>query len=76
MALFPCYQQAECNDGDRETSLLTGQELADDGCLARFLQQEAVVTVRRLDHVELGRLAQRPERLFDLFRRGRRVQPV
>jgi hypothetical protein len=42
------------------------QELADYGRLPRFLQQEAVVAVRRLDHVELGRLAESAKRLFDL----------
>ena len=34
------------------------QELADDGRLPRFLEQEAVVAVRRVDHLEVDRLAE------------------
>src|SRR5262249_26875193 len=55
---------------------LFAQKLADNGCLARFLEQEAVVAVRRLDHMELDRLAERAKGAFDLPRRRRRVQPV
>ena len=46
------------------------------GRLPRLLEQEAVVAVRRLDHVELDRLAERAQRVVDLLRRRRRVQPV
>ena len=34
------------------------------------------MAVRRLDHMELGRLAESAKRILDLPRRGRRVQPV
>ena len=53
-----------------------GQELADDGRLPRFFEQEAVVAVGRLDHLALGWLAERGKRVGDLLRRGGRVQPV
>src|SRR6202050_1514674 len=52
------------------------QELADHRRLPGFLEQEAVVAVRRLDHLELDRLAERAQRGGDLIRRRRRVQPV
>jgi len=52
------------------------QELADDRHLPRFLKQEAVVAVRRLDHMGLDRLAESVKRVGDLPGRGRRVQPV
>jgi hypothetical protein len=52
------------------------QELADDGRLPRFLEQEAVVAVGRLDHMALGWLAELGQRVGDLDRRGRRVEPV
>src|SRR5580700_7591723 len=52
------------------------QELADHRRLPGFLEQEAVVAVRRLDHLELDRLAERAQRAGDLLGRRRRVQPV
>src|ERR1700749_2763844 len=58
------------------TSSLAAQEPADDGRLARLLEQEAVVAVRRLDHVELYRLSRAAQRLLDRAGAGRRVEPV
>src|SRR5262249_61825444 len=55
---------------------LFAQKLADNGCLARFLEQEAVVAVRRLDHMELDRLAERAKGAFDLPRPRRPVHPT
>ena len=53
-----------------------GQELADQWGLSCFLEQEAVVTVRRVDHVQLDRLAESAQRVVDLPRCRRRVEPV
>ena len=56
--------------GLRSTVIAGPSEKAtDDRRLPRLLEQEAVVAVRRLDHVELDRLAERAERLLDLPRR-------
>src|SRR5215472_3225145 len=53
-----------------------GQEAADDRGLPRLLKQEAVVAVRRLDHMEVDRLAESAKCLFNLGRRGWWVQPI
>src|SRR4029453_12895297 len=46
---------------------LTREELLDEGGLPRFLQQEAVVPVRSLGHVELDIFVKRPKRLGALL---------
>src|SRR5690606_2159500 len=60
----------------RSSGPALSEESADDGGLAGLLEQEAVVTVRRVDDVELDRLAQGPQGRLDLLRSRRRVEPV
>jgi hypothetical protein len=55
---------------------LTPEEPFDHRSLARFLQQEAVVPIRRLDHVELDFLAGCAKSRGKLLGAGRRIQPV
>src|SRR5688572_13522165 len=55
---------------------LTRKEPLDHRGLARFLQQEAVVPIRRLNHVELDTLAQGAKCRGQLLGAGRRIQPV
>ena len=49
------------------------QEATDDRRLLRLLEQEAVVAVGGVDHVQLDRLAQPTEGRLDVLRSGRRV---
>ena len=60
----------------RSSAMEALQEPADDRRLTRLFEQEAVVPVRRVDHVKLDRLADRAKRLLDLLRPRRRVEPV
>src|ERR1700729_829228 len=51
------------------------QEMTNDGCLPRLLEQEAVVAVGRVDHVQLDGLPEPAKRGLDVLRSRRRVQP-
>src|SRR5258705_6202942 len=55
---------------------LSREEPPDHRSLACFLQQEAVVPIRRLNHAELDILATCAKRRCELLGAGRRIQPV